>query len=138
MKKFVSICVLCALAVGGMAPSAKALAPFKKAFQEKYVDGSDSDDLKAAFKKASCNTCHVKGKKKDERNPYGEELAKLIEGDANQRIKDAGENGDEARKAETDKILAELDKAFDAAAKLESPAGETYGARISAGSLPVE
>ena len=119
-------------------PPAQALTQFKKAFQEKYVDGSDSDDFKDAFKKASCNTCHLKGKKKEERNPYGDELAKLIEGDANQRIKTAGEIDDAARKAETEKILEELQKAFDEVAKQESPTGETFGDRIAAGELPID
>ena len=138
MKKLITLCMVCAMVTSWMAPSARALAPFKKAFQEKYVDGSDNEALKEAFKKASCNTCHLKGKKKEERNPYGEELAKLIEGDANARIKAAGKNGQDARKAETEKILAELDKAFDEVAKKEAPEGGTFGERIAAGKLPVD
>ena len=136
MKKFVTLCLLSVAVISWITPTAQALAPFKKAFQQKYVDDGD-DALKAAFKKASCNTCHVKGKKKDERNTYGDELAKLIEGDAQSRIKAAGKNGAEARKAETQKILAELDKALDEVAKKDAVDG-TYGERIKAGKLPVD
>jgi hypothetical protein len=136
MKKLVFLCVLSALAVSGATSRAVALTQFKKAFQEKYVDVSSSAELKEAFKKANCNTCHIKGAKtKDERNAYGQELAKLIEGDANKRIKDAGETG---RKAETEKILAELQKAFEEVANIKTESGETYGDRIKAGKLPVE
>ena len=50
---------------------ASALPPFKKAFEDKYVTNSSSTDFQAAFKTASCNTCHVKGKEKTARNAYG-------------------------------------------------------------------
>lgn len=136
MRRIFLICLAGVAAVSCPAPSAKAVAPFKKAFQEEYVDGSTNEEFKAAFKKASCNTCHIKGKKKEERNPYGDELSKLIDGDANLRIKEAGKNGAAARKKETAKILAELDKAFDVVAEMESPDGTTFGQRISAGKLP--
>ena len=136
MKKFVTLCLLSVAVITWIAPTAQALAPFKKAFQKKYVDEA-GDDFKGAFKKASCNTCHVKGKKKDERNAYGDELAKLIDGDAQALNKAACKNGAEARKSETEKILAELDKAFDEVAKKDAVDG-TYGERIKAGKLPVD
>jgi hypothetical protein len=133
MKKLVLLCMLSALSVGWIAPSAHALTQFRKAFQEKYVD-KGRPELQAEFKKASCNTCHLKGKNKKERNPYGDELSKLIEGDANQRIKDAGA----AKQEETAKILAELEKAFAEVAKMKSPTGESFGDRIGAGKLPFD
>ena len=76
----------------------------------------------------------MKGEDKKLRNQYGEELSKLIEGNANQRMKDAGPK----RKEELEKILAELDKAFTEVAKMKSPNGDTYGERIGAGKLPVD
>ena len=121
-----------------MSARAQALAPFKKAFQAKYISDSDNDDLKAAFKKASCNTCHIKGKKKTERNAYSMQLEKLIEGNAKERIKEAGEISSDAKKAETATVLAELDKAFDEIAKMDSGDETTYGARIASGELPVD
>ena len=136
MKRIVTLSILCLAVLSWLVPSAHALAPFKKAFQEKYVDKSSHQELKDAFKTASCNTCHVKDQKKDVRNAYGDELAKLIEGDANKRMKEAGKNGDEARKAEEMKILQELEKAFEEVAKLKSKSGQTYGELIEAGQLP--
>jgi hypothetical protein len=136
MKKLVIACLVSMLVASAASPRAQALAPFKTAFQKKYVDQSDNAAFKEAFKKANCNTCHLKGgKTKDERNLYGEELAKLIEGNANQRLKEAGEAG---RKTETAKLLAELEKAFEEVAKMKDEAGQTYGERIKTGKLPVE
>lgn len=126
--------------LGLMTPPASALTQFRKAFEEKYVAKSDNDDFKAAFKKATCNTCHVKGEKKDVRNKYGEALSELIEGDANARIKAAGDVSDEEKKAETEKILKELDKAFDEVAKKKpsDDAEKTFGEMIEGGELPVD
>ncbi len=139
IRRMVFLGVAACLILGVSHRSALALAPFKKAFQKRYVDPSDSEAFKAAFKKASCNTCHVKGKKKDVRNPYGDELAKLIEGDANARIKAAAkEGGSEGRKAETEKILKELEAAFAKVETLKSPTGETFGDRLKNGLLPVD
>ena len=139
MTKMITRMTLCAVALASLTTSAHALAPFKKSFQKKYVAPSDNADLAAAFKKASCNTCHVKGKKKTERNAYGDELAKLIEGDANKRIKAARKaGGAQAGKDEQKKVLAELEKAFDEVAKL--PSGDekpTYGELLKQHQLPV-
>lgn len=138
MRRFVGfVCVVACSTVCLLTAQAKAIAPFKKAFQQKYVDTSDSEEFKGAFKKASCNTCHVKGEKKDKRNAYGEELAKLIEGDANQRIKDARkEGGSAAAKKETEKVVKELEKAFEEVAKMKSESGQSYGEIIESGKLP--
>lgn len=140
MRRFVVFaCVMACTAVCFLTPQVKAIAPFKKAFQKKYVDPSDNEEFKGAFKKASCNTCHVKGEKKDKRNAYSNEIAKLIEGDANQRIKDARkEGGSDAAKQETAKVVQELEKAFEEVAKMKSKSGESYGDIISSGKLPTE
>ena len=138
MKKLILLSSVCLLGVALITPDARAIAPFKKAFFEKYVDKSDNEELKEKFKKASCYTCHVKGEKKEVRNAYGQELAKLIEGDASARIKEAGKSGDDARTAEQDKILKELDKAFDTVAKKESKSKVKYGDFLKQGQLPSE
>ncbi len=119
------------------APSAQALPQFKKAFQDKYV-AKDNEEYAAKYKKAGCNTCHVKGEKKTVRNEYGEELSKLIEGNAGQRIKDAGKESPDKKKAETETVLKELDTAFDKVAKMKTKAGPTYGDKIKEGMLPNE
>ena len=137
MRRFLLVCIACSATVTLISPNANAIAPFKKAFQKKYVDPSDNESFQDAFKKASCNSCHVKGEKKTVRNSYGDELAKLIDGDANARIKAAGkEGGSAARKSETEKVLQELEKAFDEVAKKKNKNGETYGEQLKQGKLP--
>jgi hypothetical protein len=119
------------------ASQARALPPFKKAFEEKYVANSTSDELKAAFKKESCNTCHVKGKEKTVRNDYGQALSKILGGTVAKDLKAAkASGGDAGQKAELDKVLKDLDKAFDTVADEKSPSGTTYGDLIKDGKLP--
>jgi hypothetical protein len=132
MKRFAVWCAVSVASVGVLAPSVQAMSEFKKAFQEKYVDKSGNEAFKAAFQKASCNVCHLKGKKKEERNDYGKELAELIEGNATERLKVPADQKD---KVKAD-ILKELEKAFDEVAKKKSASGETYGNLIQAGQLP--
>ena len=74
-----------------------------------------------------------KGEKKDKRNAYGQELAKLIEGNAKERIKKAGAG----KKAETERVLEELSKAFDKVEKIKAKSGGTYGDLLKEGKLPV-
>lgn len=140
-RLFVGTCVAVCVAVFGVSTSS-AMSKFSKAFEAKYVKESDNDELKAAYKKAKCYTCHVKGAKKDVNNDYGDALAELIPGDVKARLKaasDAGatkEEGKALKKAEEDKVLKELEEAFKKAEALESPTGDTFGDRIEAGKLP--
>jgi len=114
-----------------------AISPFKKAFDEKYVKGSGDKDFQAAFKKASCYNCHVKGKKKDVLNAYGWELSKLIEGNAKDRIDAAKESGGlDGKKAEEEKLTKEFDAAVKKAEALKSPAGKTFGELFKDHELP--
>jgi hypothetical protein len=119
---------------------ASAMPPFRKAFEDKYVKDQSNATLEASFKKAMCNTCHVQGKPKTENNAYGQELAKLIEGSANERLKAATAKGEAAKEAETKKLLAELEAAFAKVEKLKSDpkndAAPTFGERIKQGMLP--
>ncbi|MCR9119481.1 MAG: hypothetical protein NXI22_21320, partial [bacterium] len=78
------------------------------------------------------NTCHVKGAKKNVRNAYGEELAKLIEGNAAQRIKAPGANKNAIKAA----INKEADKAMKKVETMDAPGGGTYGDLFKAGKLP--
>ena len=135
MKKVCLTLIAAAVAITLNLQPAQALPPFKKAFQEKYVDDG-SDALKDAFKKASCNTCHVKGEEKDVQNAYGMALNKLIEGNAKERLAEAKKNGTDD--AEKEKIAKELEEALKKTEGMESPSGEKYGDRIKSGKLPVE
>jgi hypothetical protein len=114
----------------------QALTQFKTAFQKKYVDDNGNEAFKAAFTKATCNTCHIDKKVKKERNPYGDEIAKLIDGSADARLKAATKQGPAARAEELKKLLEEFDKALDEVAKMKNADGELYGDRIEAGKLP--
>ena len=133
MKQFVILNVLAIGVVCLQPSSSNALAPFKKAFSKRYAAEPDNDAFKSAVKKLGCNLCHIKGEKKDKRNAYGQELAKLIEGNAKERIKKAGAG----KKAETERVLEELSKAFDKVEKIKAKSGGTYGDLLKEGKLPV-
>jgi len=119
-----------------VAPSANAIAPFKKAFEKQYVSSSDNDEFKAAFKKGSCNVCHVKGQKKDWLNPYGLALAKTIPGSAKERLAQAKSAGSEARKAENKALLEDLKKAFKVTEALKSKEGIPFETLFKEHKLP--
>ncbi len=135
MKKQILMLVCGVAATAFALPQAQALPPFKKAFKTKYVEDA-SEEFQAAFKKAGCNACHVKDEKKDQVNEYGQHLAKLIEGNAKQRLKDAKKEGKAQAKAMKAKILEELEAAFGEVEGLKSSSGETYLEKIKAGKLP--
>lgn len=128
---------LCGLVlVFGAVPNVFAMPSFKKAFDEKYVDEHPNAEFKAAAKKEACNVCHVKGEKKDVRNSYGDALAELIEGSAQERVKNAGAN----KKDVEAKLLEELKAAFE---KTEAKnvdekdaSSPTFGDLIKQGKLP--
>lgn len=125
----------------GLSGDTLALAPFKKAFQAKYLDDHKDAKFQSLAKKTGCNVCHVKGaKSKSVNNDYGKILKKLIEGDAKDRLKEAKAKGPAESKAETEKVLQELDAAFEKAAneKSDDGKGPTYGELIKNGKLPVD
>lgn len=145
-RLILSLC-LCACVLAVASDEAQALPKFKTAFKKKYLDSHKDAAFKKLANKQSCNVCHLKGVKKDKKhdhnNPYGEELAKLIEGNAKDRQSKArSEGGKAASDAELDKILKELDKAFTVVEGKKSPTGEKYGERINKdgdeGKLPVD
>ena len=113
-----------------------ALGPFKKAFDKAYVKSTDDAAFKARFKKASCNTCHVKGKKKDWLNGYGLELAKRIPDNAKERLEKAKSTGADAKKAENEKLLKELRKAFNQTESAKTASGELFGRLLKEHRLP--
>ena len=116
--------------------TASAISPFKKAFDQKYVEKCDNDDFTAAFKKTGCYSCHVKGEKKDWLNAYGLELAKLVPGNVKERLDEAKKKGADERTAEDEKVIQELQAAFNKVGKLKSPSGELYEELFVAHKLP--
>ncbi len=117
--------------------SAGALPPFKKAFGEKYTDKEKDPEYFNLVRKTGCEVCHVKGEKKNIQNAYGRQLHDLIEGDAADRLKEAGAKGPEAKEKETQALLAEFDAATDKVAEMENKDHVKWGDRIKAGQLPV-
>ncbi|MEQ8785799.1 MAG: hypothetical protein RIC55_05850 [Pirellulaceae bacterium] len=134
MKQFAMV-TLCAAAVFCLAVGpANALPQFKKDFTDKYVEGSGNAAWEETVKTAGCNVCHVKGEGKDVRNAYGEVLAKLIEGDAKDRLAKAKEAGSDD--AEKEKLTKEMMEAFKKAETMKSPSGATFGELLKAHKLP--
>ena len=128
--------IILALSVLVLPATASAISPFKKAFDQKYIEKSENDEFKSEFKKTGCYTCHVKKQKKDWLNAYGLELAKLIPGNVKERLDEAKERGADDRKAEDEKVLQELQAAFNSVGKLKSPPGEIYEELFKAHKLP--
>lgn len=134
--KHVALVTLCGAVVLCLAVGpASALPQFKKDFADKYVEGSGDAAWEETVKKAGCNLCHVKGEGKEVRNAYGEALAKLIEGDAKDRLAKAKEQGTDD--AEKEKLTKELMEAFKKVETMKSPSGPTYGELLKAHKLPV-
>lgn len=125
--KYLILIVAAIVAVASLTQeSALALPAFKPAFEERYTKDNNNEEFKESVKKAGCNICHVKGEKsKEVRNAYGELLAKLIEGEAKDRIK-----------TEKEKVLKELDEAMKKAEEEKGPDGVPYGELFKSGKLP--
>jgi hypothetical protein len=137
MRTLVLVLLGGALFLLGRIPSADALPAFKKSFEKKYVEPANDEAFTEVAKKQGCNVCHVKGESKKERNAYGNVLAEGIDGDAQARLKEAGDNKD----AVEEQILKELEEVFKKAEKTkvsDKEDAETYGDRLKAKKLPVE
>ena len=134
MTKFRLTVLVATILASFQIQQASGLAPFKVAFGKKYTDKNKNEVFYKTVRKAGCNVCHVKGEEKTERNAYGEELAKLIQGDAKERL---GEAADDQKNEVKEQLLKELDAAFDTVAKMKNKDDETYGERIQEGQLPV-
>jgi hypothetical protein len=127
-----AVCVA-AGALGFYAPQARAIPPFYKAFQEKYVKADSAEEKDKAFAElvnttAKCNVCHV-GVNKKMRNAYGTQLATLLKKD----------NFKAPRlKEEPDKVKEEINAALDQVAALKSAGDDSasFGELIGQGKLP--
>lgn len=136
MKNAIYMSLAALVLINLIAGPAIGITEFKKAFKEKYVDPSSVAEFKKVVQKAGCNVCHINKQEKTERNEYGNELSKLIEGDVQERLKKATDEG--RKKEELAKILGELEAAFPQVEEMTNAAGETYKSRIEAGKLPAE
>jgi hypothetical protein len=124
---------LVAMFLAADADTARAIPPFFKEFQAKYVKADATDEKDKAFaalvaQTAKCNLCHM-GTDKKTRNAYGQKLSELLKKD----------NFKAARlKDEADKCKAEIHAALDAVAAMKSgdENSPTFGALIAEGKLP--
>lgn len=111
--------LLLALGLGMAGREAFAIKQFADQFKEMYV--KEGTPLAAEVEAAKCNVCH-KGKKKSDRNVYGESLAKLLD--------------KKADKDDVEKIRKALETVANESSNPDDPAAPTFGDLIEAGKLP--
>lgn len=111
--------LLLALGLGMAGREAFAIKQFSDQFKEMYV--KEGTPLAAEVEAAKCNVCH-KGKKKSDRNAYGEALAKLLD--------------KKADKDDVEKIRKALETVANESSNPDDPAAPTFGDLIEAGKLP--
>jgi hypothetical protein len=126
MKKLYALAMF-ALMVGvwAVADAAWAIKPFQEQFVELYVKADSTEPADVAFaelvKSAKCNVCH-KGKKKKDRNVYGEALSELLD--------------KKADKDNKEKIRESLAKVAAMPSNPADPSAPTFGDLIKEGKLP--
>ncbi len=132
---FVASCVV-AMCASAYLPTARAIPPFLKEFEAKYVKPDSADEKEktlatavANAKTGKCFVCHAVGQEKKVRNDYGKQLSMLLKKDNFKA---------ERLQAEADKAKAEIIAALDAVAAMKSgdDKSPTFGERIAQGKLP--
>ena len=104
---------------------ASAHMAFKKELNKKYPD-----------MKVTCNACHVKGKKKTERNDFGKLFHKQLK---DKKLTEGfkSKKGAERKEYEKDVMVPEFKKAFEKIKKMKPKDKEqTYEQLIKAGEMP--
>ena len=105
------------------AERAAATLPFQKAFIREYVaDHPDREYAAFVQRTAKCNVCHQGTKDRKNLNPYGAQLAKLLDYHTDNH--------------DAEKIAAALQTVADMPADPSRTDGPTYGERIAEGELP--
>ncbi len=126
LKSLLPAAAITAAVVGLGVPSAHAIKPFKDAFEAKYVKSDSQDPAAVAFaaacKQAKCTICHAPGKNKKIRNPYGQQLAKLLH--------------KETDKDNKEKINRALEQVAAIKVNPNDAHSPTFGALIQQGKLP--
>ncbi len=124
MQKLVFILLASAITTCGLAQPALAIKQFSDEFMKLYkVDkkSENKSDFEKTVLEAKCWLCH-QGKKKKHHNPYGTELAKLLD-----KKKD---------KKNPEKIVEALKKVAKLHTVAKDKKSPTYGELIKAGKLP--
>ena len=122
MKKLCLMLLCGVLAMATHVPPAWAIKQFQDQFHAKYAgEKADASFVALVKKTAKCNVCHL-GKKKKDRNAYGQELSKLLD--------------KKADKKDVKKIREALDKVAKMHLDPEDEKSPTFGDLIKAGKLP--
>jgi hypothetical protein len=126
--KLFTIAILTSMMLGYGANTLHGRMPFQKEFLDKYYKPKSDDPREKALAaaldamgKQKCNTCHVAGKLKPERNPYGQELDKLL---------------NKADQGNPKKIQEALEKVSGIQTDPTNPQSPTFGDRLKKGALP--
>jgi hypothetical protein len=123
MKRILALSLVL-IALLGITSPAFAIKEFNDQWKATYAE---KDPIKGLSEAAKCNVCHVQGEdKKTVRNPYGQEVAKIL------KKKDIVPR----MKTEPDKCKAEMEAAFKKIESIKAKDGKTYGEKIKAGELP--
>jgi ketosteroid isomerase-like protein len=112
--------LLALVCVAVYAAPAAAFPEFQKEFFAKYADGTDAAFTDLCKKEAKCFICH-QGKKKDNRNAYGQALEEHI---------------GKKDKKDVEKIVAALETVAAESSDPEVDGAPTYGELIAEGKLP--
>ena len=105
---------------------ATAHMAFKKELNKKYPD-----------MKINCNACHVKGKKKTDRNEFGKLFHKQFKDKKLSEGFSSKEDLPERKKYEKEVMIPEFKKAFEKIKKMKPKGKEqTYDQLIKAGEMP--
>ena len=113
-----------------MTAPAMAITEFNKQWKAKFLTEEASAEFKRAAKKAGCNVCHVKGKKKkdkDSRNEYGRAINELL------KAKDFPRDYVKANPEEAKKKILE---GFKKAGEKKSKDDKVFSKKIEDGELP--
>ncbi len=113
------------LIAGPAARRAEAIKPFEMEFYARYLKDSSSDPKDKAYVElvhnAKCFLCH-EGKSKKTRNPYGRQLAELLNKDTD--------------KENRQKIQEAMDRVARIPCDAKNPKSPTFGDLITSGKLP--
>jgi hypothetical protein len=107
--------------VGILSPPSSAIIQFHQEFVATYVEESEDEEFVRAAKEARCYICHV-GKKRTNRNVYGEQLSELLD-----KKKD---------KSDKKKIHEALEKVARLHSDPKDEKSPTFGELIKEGKLP--
>lgn len=122
MRRRIALAVLILITSIGFARPASAVMQFQKEFLKLYVGNDTESEFARQARTAKCFCCHQGRKSKKNRNPYGQELAKLLD-----RKTDA---------KNPEKIIAAINKVADMHSDPNDPTSPTFGELIKAGKLP--